>query len=153
MQFAGQGPTEKALKRRGRKLVEEGILTYTPEFGFYQRDELRRLMADADLCVHCATTEVEGLSVMEALQQGAVPVIATSKYSATAQFALDDRSTFPGKDPKALAQRIDYWLSHPEDRWKMGKKYVESMKPYDIAASVQALIRMFEEVAKVRPGT
>ena len=153
LQFAGQGPTEKALKRRGRKLVEEGILTYTPEFGFYQRDELRRLMADADLCVHCATTEVEGLSVMEALQQGAVPVIATSKYSATAQFALDDRSTFPGKDPKALAQRIDYWLSHPEDRWKMGKKYVESMKPYDIAASVQALIRMFEEVAKVRPGT
>ena len=153
LQFAGQGPTEKALKRRGRKLVEEGILTYTPEFGFYQRDELRRLMADADLCVHCVTTEVEGLSVMEALQQGAVPVIATSKYSATAQFALDDRSTFPGKDPKALAQRIDYWLSHPEDRWKMGKKYVESMKPYDIAASVQALIRMFEEVAKVRPGS
>lgn len=147
LQFAGQGPTEKALKRRGKKLVEEGVLTHTPEFGFYSHKELCRLMADADLCVHCATTEVEGLSVMEALQQGAVPVIASAKYSATAQFALDDRSTFPGKDPKALAQRIDYWLSHPEERWEMGKRYVDSMKKYDISASVQALIGMFEDVA------
>ncbi len=146
LQFAGQGPTEKDLKRRGKKLVDEGVLTYMPEFGFYSHQELCQLMADADLCVHCATTEVEGLSVMEALQQGTVPVIATAKYSATAQFALDDRSTFPGRNPKALAQRIDYWLSLPEERWEMGRKYVESMKKYDISASVQALIKMFEEV-------
>jgi len=145
LQFAGQGPTEKALKRRGKKLVDKGVLTYTPEFGFYSHDELRQLMANADLCVHCATTEVEGLSVMEALQQGAVPVIATGKYSATAQFALDDRSVFPGRNSKVLAQRIDYWLSHPEERWETGKKYVESMKPYDISKSVQALIEMFEQ--------
>ena len=148
LHFAGQGPTEKALKRRGKKLVDDGVLTYPPEFGFYSHDELRRLMASADLCVHCATTEVEGLSVMEALQQGAVPVIATAKYSATAQFALDDRSTFPGRNPKALAERIDYWLSHPEERWEMGKKYVESMKKYEISTSVQELIEMFEEVLR-----
>ena len=148
LQFAGQGPTEKALKRRGKKLVDEGVLTYTPEFGFYTHDGLRQLMANADLCVHCATTEVEGLSVMEAMQQGAVPVIATAKYSATAQFSLDDHSKFPGRNPKELAKRIDYWLSHPEERWEMGKKCVESMKKYDISACVQALIGMFEEVLR-----
>jgi len=75
-------------------------------------------------------------------------VIATAKYSATAQFALDDRSTFPGRNPKALAERIDYWLSHPEERWEMGKKYVESMKKYEISTSVQELVKIFEEVLR-----
>ena len=137
-----------AIEKMARKAEGKDFKLEPWDFGFYSHDELRRLMASADLCVHCATTEVEGLSVMEALQQGAVPVIATAKYSATPQFALDDRSTFPGRNPKVLAERIDYWLSHPDERWKMGKKYVESMKQYEISESAKQLIEMFEEAIK-----
>lgn len=61
----------------------------------------------------------------------------------TSQFALDSRSVFPEKDAKALAEKIDWWLSHPEERWEAGKAYAASMEHYDIANSAQKLITMF----------
>ena len=127
------------------KLYEEGIVNYKPTVGFYNRDELRQLAAKADLAVHCAFVEVEGMSITEALQQAVVPVIATAPYSGTATYALDDRSTYPAKDAKALAARIDYWFDHPNERWEMGFKYAESMKQYDISHCAQVLIEMFQK--------
>jgi len=143
--FAGLGPKEKAYRRLAMKLYEEGVVRYQPVFTFNSRDELRALAAEADLCVHCATVEVEGLSIMEALQQGAVPVIAAGWHTGTSQFALDDRSVFPEKDAKALAARIDWWLAHPEERWEMGKRYAASMEQYDIAKSAAALVNMYKD--------
>ena len=112
--------------------------------------ELRELAAGTDLCVHCATVEVEGLSIMEAIQQGAVPVIAEGWHTGASQFALDSRSIFPEKDDKALAERIDWWLSHPSERWEAGKQYAASMKGYDIALSAQKLISMFKEALQAK---
>lgn len=147
LHFAGQGPRLKPLKRKARQLVKEGVLRYEPVFQFHTRDELRELAAHADLAIHCAIIEVEGLSIMEAMQQAVVPVIAVGRHTGTPQFALDRRSRFPKQNPEALAHRIDYWLSHPQERWEMGFKYAESMKKYDIAESAKQLIEMFEEAA------
>lgn len=143
LRFAGQGPNQKKYQRLAEKLYEEGILKYKPSFEFLNRDQLRELAAHADLAVHCAIIEVEGLSIMEAMQQAVVPVIAVGNCSGTSQFALDDRCKFPAKDAKALAERIDYWLDHPQERWEMGFKYAKSMEKYDIANSVKQLIDMF----------
>lgn len=150
LHFAGQGPRAKTLKRMANKLMEEGVLKYEPVFQFHTHEELRDLAAHADLAIHCATIEVEGLSIMEAMQQGVVPVIAVGRHTGTPQFALDRRSKFPKQNPEALAKRIDYWLSHPKERWEMGFKYVESMKQYDIKESAKQLIEMFEEAAKIQ---
>ena len=144
LQFAGLGPQAKKYKRMAMKLYKDGVVKYKPEFMFCTRDELRTLAADSDLCVHCATIEVEGLSIMEALQQGAVPVIAMGPHSGTSQFALSDRSVFQEKNEKDLAEKIDWWLSHPMERWEEGKRYAESMKKYDICKSADALIQMFK---------
>ena len=108
------------------------------------------MAAEADLAIHCATIEVEGLSIMEAMQQGVVPVIASGRYSGTSQFALDNRSVFPEENPEALAHRIDYWLDHPEERWEMGKKYAAHMEQYDIRRSVEALLEMFQKAIDLR---
>ena len=143
--FAGIGPDAKRIKRKAHKLYEEGIVGYEPQFVFLDRDGLRRLAADADLCAHCATIEVEGLSIMEAMQQAAVPVIAVGPYSGTAQFALDRRSRFPERNPEALANRIDYWLANPEERWEMGHIYAKEIQKYDIRRSVAALLDMFQK--------
>jgi len=145
LHFAGQGDAEKKIKRLAAKLVKEGVLKYEPVFTFEDRDGLRKLAAQADLAIHCATIEVEGLSIMEALQQGAVPVIAQGHTTGTAQFALERWSRFPEKNPEALAYRIDYWLSHPEERWAMGRRYAISMEKYDIAESTSRLISMFQD--------
>lgn len=145
LQFAGQGPEAKKYKRMAMKLYEDGVVKYKPEFMFCNRDELRALAAGSDLCVHCATIEVEGLSIMEAMQQAAVPVIAKGRHTGTSQFALSDRCVFQEKNEKELAEKIDWWLSHPVARWEEGKRYAESMKKYDINKSAEALIEMFKE--------
>ena len=145
LHFAGQGPMEKEYKRMAKKLYEDRVVRYKPEFSFHTRDELRTIAAEADLCIHCATVEVEGLSIMEAIQQGAVPIIAAGWHTGTSQFALDARSVFPEGDAQMLAGRMDWWLAHPKERWEMGKKYAASMAKYDIAKSAAALIKMYQD--------
>ena len=39
---------------------------------------------------------------------------------------------------------MDWWLSHPQERWEEGKRYAESMKQYNIDKSAEALIEMFK---------
>ena len=85
---------------------------------------------------------------MEALQQAAVPVIATGYHTGTSQFALDERSIFPEKDSKSLAAKMDWWLAHPQERWEQGKLYAQSMEQYDIALSAGTLIENFKEAVK-----
>ena len=143
--FAGRGPEADAIKEKAHKLYEDGIVKYDPIFQFHDRDELRKLAAKSDLYIHCATVEVEGLSALEALQQAVVPVIAKGDLTATSQFALDEHSLFPTKDPEALAACIDYWLDHPVERQEMGWRYAESTEEYDIHKSIAALIDMFHQ--------
>ncbi|MDY6367678.1 MAG: glycosyltransferase, partial [Clostridia bacterium] len=84
--LAGQGPEEKKLKKIANKLVKKGYVKYPPLFKFfYNLEELQRVTAGADIYVHCAFIEVEGLSCMEAVQMGIVPIIAKGKYTATSQ--------------------------------------------------------------------
>lgn len=145
LHFAGNGPKADAVKKLARKYVKNGILKHEPSFGFYTLPELQQLAASSYLYIHCACVEVEGLSCIEAIQQGTVPIIATSKLSATAQFALDERSLFPATDAKALAERIDWWIEHPEERQKMSKLYTESAQKYNAKESTLQIIQMYEE--------
>ena len=68
LHFAGNGPQGKRYKKKARKMYKEGVFGYEPIFSFNTRDQLRQLAATADLCPHCAPIEVEGLSIMEAMQ-------------------------------------------------------------------------------------
>lgn len=110
------------------KLLKKGIVSHEPRFGFYDKEELARLSSEAYLYIHCAWVEVEGLSCVEALREGIVPVIAKGRLTATSQFALDERSIFPVFDAKALAEKIDWWIEHREEHDRMRKLYAESVK-------------------------
>ncbi len=145
LHFAGNGPKAKKIMKAAQRLVKDGVVTHAPVFGFYSAEELRALARTSYLYVHCARTEVEGLSCLETIQQGTVPVIAQSKLSATHQFALDERSLFPVNDAKALAEKIDWWIEHPAERKAMSKRYAESAKRYDISESTRQIITMYEE--------
>ena len=124
--FAGQGPLEEHYRRLARKLPIE------PVFRFMQKSELMETMSFADLYVHTAEVEIEGISCIEAMASGLVPVIAVSPASSTPQFALDARSLFPSGDSAALAQRMDYWLDHESERAEMGLEYHRHVQSYSI---------------------
>ena len=72
-----------------------------------------------------------------------MPVIADSPRSATPQFALDGRSLFPAGNTDALAERIDYWIEHPEERREMEKRYAEHAKQYALERSIEQTEDMF----------
>lgn len=148
--FAGKGPHEKRIRSVAAQLHADGVLSYAPQFGFFDRDGLRNLAANADLAIHCATIEVEGLSIMEAMQQGTVPIIARGPITGTYQFALDERSWFEQKNARELARKIDWWLDHPAELDAMREAYVNEMKNYSIELSVRELIKMFRDACNAK---
>ena len=89
--------------------------------------------------------EVEGLSCLEAIREGTVPVIAEGEMIGTSVFALCPESLYPVYDSKALAGRIDWWIEHPEKRNEMAQCYADSVRNYDINQSAEALIAMFNQ--------
>ena len=123
-------------------------MKHEPTFGFYTLKQLQELAASSWLYIHCAKIEVEGLSCLEAIQQGLVPVIAKGGLSATSQFALDEHSTFPTCDYKALAERIDWWIEHPEHRRHMSRLYSESVQRYSAETSTRNIIEMYESALR-----
>ena len=148
MILAGRGPIEKGLRRYADKLYKKGIIKYPVEFGFHTLEELQQIAKDADLYIHGAFVEVEGLSCMEAIQTGLVPIIAKGNLTATSQFALDEKSTFKSRDSKDLADKIDYWLSDDDRRFKESKKYIGLGKEYSIDKSIDEMIKMYEDALK-----
>ncbi|MBQ0096534.1 MAG: glycosyltransferase [Bacteroidales bacterium] len=144
LEFAGRGGLEKRMRREGERLLKEGVLKYRPKFGFYKAAELREMNSRAYLYVHCALVEVEGLGCLEAIREGVVPIISQGSLIATSQFALDERSLFPRHDAKALAERIDWWIEHPEERERMSLEYAKSACDYDVVKSIDGLIEMYK---------
>ena len=143
--LAGRGPNERQLRRAAAKLVRRGVLKHPPVFGFFGLAELRAIYRRADLYIHCAVIEVEGLSCMEAIQEGVVPIIAKGKLTATAQYAKDEESRYPERNAKALAARIDYWLSDDDRRKKTAERYRGTGAEYDIHRSIEALQKMYRD--------
>jgi glycosyltransferase involved in cell wall biosynthesis len=143
--FAGRGTKEKKYRKMADRLYREGILKTPATFGFYTHDELRALARKSYLYIHCAWVEVEGLSCLEAIREGAVPVIAEGEMIGTSVFALCPESLYPVYDSKALAGRIDWWIEHPEKRNEMAQRYADSVRNYDINKSAEALIAMFNQ--------
>lgn len=143
--FAGSGVNRCRLEKTARELSSAGILSYTPVFGFYSHEELTELARKAYLYVHCAKLEVEGLGCLEAVREGCVPVIGKGELIGTSDFALDDRSLYPYGDAKALAEKIDWWIEHPEERTEAGQRYADFSREFDIRNSISSLIGMYRE--------
>ena len=137
--LAGHGPKEEKYHKLSQSLPNPVI------FGFYSQSDLVNLYNMCDLYVHAADVESEAISCMEAFACGLVPVIANSPISATKQFALDERSLFKHGDAQDLADHIDYWIEHPEEKKELSKKYIESSAKYDFDHCVDMMIGMFND--------
>lgn len=136
--FAGRGPKENSYRRLGRSLPN------SPVFGFYPQDKLLELINTSDLYVHASDAEIEGISCMEAMACGLVPVISDSRLCATGSFAIHPFSLFRAGDARSLAERIDYWIEHPRERLETGRLYAQKadrMRVSRCAAEMEALYR------------
>ena len=143
--FAGNGPKAKTYKKMAERLYQQGVLKIPASFGFYTHDELHELARKSYLYIHCAWVEVEGLSCLEALREGIVPVIAQGELIGTSFFALGPESLYPVYDSKTLAERIDWWIEHAELRNQMAQRYADYARKFDNDKTIEALIGMFRQ--------
>lgn len=143
--FAGNGPMKARYQRMDAKLHRQGILSHETVFGFYNHDTLAQMVRDSYLYIHTAWVEVEGLSCIEAIRQGIVPIIAEGNYTASSQFALHPQSLFPECSAQALAERIDWWIEHPNERNSMAQQYADSARNYNVKDSIKQMIKMYSD--------
>lgn len=136
--FVGKGPKTKHYKKLAKKLP------IAPVFNFFAQKDLINVLQYSDLYVHSAEVEIEGISCLEAMACGLVPIFSDSKISATKQFALTDNSIFKNGDSLDLAKKIDYWIDHPEEKEEYSKQYAKNAQNYNITKSIAKFEAMLQ---------
>lgn len=138
--LAGQGP----LKKKYEDLASS--LPVKPTMKLFKPEELRKVMSQTDIVVHCADVEVEGMACMEAFAAGCVPIIADSKLSSTVDYALTDNNRFPFGDSHELANKIEYCRSHPLELKAMRQRYHNYAKTLTVQSSAQKYIKEMKKL-------
>lgn len=144
--LGGQGVKERYYKKLSEKLP------ISPIFKFYSRTEIIDVLNYADIYVHPAEMELEGISCLEAITCGKLTIVSDSELSATKDFAIDEKCVFKKRNPKSLANVIDYFIEHPNEIAFYGKKYEESAKAYDQEACMLKMEEMIKEVYRAKKG-
>jgi glycosyltransferase involved in cell wall biosynthesis len=143
----GAGPEEDRLRKAGATLANPA------DFRLVEPDEVPNIMRAADLLVHASEIEMEGMAVLEALGTGLPALVATSPLSASARLAVGDDFRFPVNDVRALAERIDLLVEHPE---RLASARLESLTAAEglrLDASVAKMEAIYERVARARRPT
>ncbi len=148
LSFAGFGNLLSRLEKEGKRLLDEGVLKYRPHFGFYKFEHLSKIISESYLYYHGAVVEVEGLSCLEALRGGAVPVIADAPLAATKDFALSSESLFKSGDLQDLARKIDWWIEHPDEHAVYSGRYAALVSDYNIVSSIDSMIEMYSDAIR-----
>lgn len=117
--LAGNGPLKEELEHLAKSYQINVI------FKFFSRQEIVDVINSSYLYVHAAEIEAEGISCLEAITCGVVPIISNSSRSATKSYALDENNLFECNNPQSLAQKIDFWIENPDIREIYSKKYID----------------------------
>ncbi len=140
--LAGQGPTLRYLKKLSAKVG----LKNEPVISFFSQSDLRDLLNYSDLYVHASDFESEGIGCIEAFACGAVPLISDARLSATNRFSLDnEHCLFKHGNSKDLAERIDWFIEHPEEKKDLSKRYIEYATSFALPKQVDQMEIMLEE--------
>ncbi len=136
--LAGEGGLEKRYrsleKRYGLKPLS---------LGFMKRDELFAALGYADLYVHPADIELEGIACLEAVRSGRTIVVSDSPKSAAKSLAADCRSLFKAGSSESLAERIDYWIKHGAELSESDARYAENKQARDRNECMDEMEKMF----------
>lgn len=138
--LAGEGPEAKKIERLGRSLTNAPILK------FYPHEELVKILKDSDLYVHPALIDLESISALEAISCGLLPLLTDSPRAAVSEYSRDPHCLFHYDDPKDLAQKIDWFIDHPQEAETIREKYKGFGDNYDIDACMDKMEAMFKAV-------
>ncbi|HWN68330.1 MAG TPA: glycosyltransferase [Haliangium sp.] len=153
--IAGEGPMRDQLQG----LIDDlGMKNHIELLSWLDQPEVTELLADSHIFILPSVTARDGnkegqaLVIQEAQAMG-LPVIATI-HNGVPEGMLDGKSGIlvPERDVAALADAIQFLVSHPESWQEMGlagRAFVE--KNYDIDMLNRRLLGMYEELMESGP--
>jgi len=140
----GEGPMKEMLQQLGEALPNKPVFLTLPA------EELIYYYNIADLYLHAASIEVEGMTVLEAMACGLPLLVANSPKSAAAQFALDQNSLFNCSEIGDLIKKLEFWVENPFKLKQAREQYsVHSLK-YGISHSYEQLVDQYYRVMNER---
>lgn len=143
--IAGEGMLEKRYRALSGKYGLRPV-----KLGFLDRSELYEALGYADLYVHTADIELEGIACLEAVRSGRTIVVSDSPKSAAGSLARDERGLFRAGDAKDLARRIDYWIEHKDELTRSDEYYAACGKARGRDECMDDMERMLIRAASVR---
>lgn len=138
--LVGEGPLRDRIAALGARLPVPARV------GPVSRQELLDLYRSADLYVHASLLELESLATLEAMGCGLPVLIADSPLSAATQFALDHRSLFAASSAADLAEHLDYFIEHPEERQRASLAYAALAERYRLGQSVAQMEQIYHRL-------
>ena len=138
--LAGQGIKEKYYKKLAKNLP------MFPIFKLYPRDEIIEVLNYADIYAHPAEIELEGIACLEAVACGKLTIVSNSKLSATKELAVDEKCIFKNRNPKNLAQVLDFWIENKELKKEYEQKYLDNSVVYKQDECMRKMEEMLTEV-------
>ncbi len=140
--LAGQGPIDKKYKKYAKRHKINHI------FKFFGRKEIVDMINMADLYVHPALMELEGIAALEAMCCGKCAIVSDSELAAPKLFAADPSCIFKHHNPKDLAVKIDYFIENKEEKKRIEDIYYNNRVTYDLDKCMEKMGEMIDEVYK-----
>jgi len=148
--IVGDGPLKEDLEHLISNPVTKDKVHL---LGWQERDEVIRLLDESHIFILPSVTarngdqEGQGVVLQEAQAMG-LPVLATL-HNGIPEGVVDGKSGFlvPERDVDALANKLEYFIEHPE-QWpemgQFGRKFIENN--YDIKRLNQRLIDIYQSL-------
>lgn len=126
VKLAGDGPARSQMEC----YIHENALESRVVFlGTIDRKEIPNFWRRQDICVNAADYEGRSISIIEAMGNGAVPIV--TMVSGTKEDIIDDENGYliPLEDYKAMADKIEYLARNRDRLPTMGKKAHDIVYP------------------------
>jgi glycosyltransferase involved in cell wall biosynthesis/peptidoglycan/xylan/chitin deacetylase (PgdA/CDA1 family) len=142
--LAGDGPLRHTLEEEFSSRWNSNRIVFVGQVPYEKRASV---FAGQHAFVFPSRWDGWGMVVPEALAAG-LPVIATDQVISAHEFVRDGLNGFlvPASDPAALADRMAFFIEHPDSIPVMGASGRDALKEYTPAVGVEKLVNVLSEV-------
>jgi len=143
--YVGSGYRYKALK----KLVARENIKNVVFFGFQNYTQIPKFYAISDIFVFPSLGESWGLVVNEAMCFG-LPIITTNRVMSSYDLVRHGENGYIVKpeDSQDFQGRLEYLLSHPEERKRMGAVSMEIISKWNYSQYLKGLLSALDYIKK-----